>query len=859
MKPQPPEKALQFLRWFCRPDYLEEVEGDLIELFEKQHEYAPRRANWSFRWQVLRHLRPDFIRAFKPLQMIRPDLIRHNLLISYRGFLRNKSAFLINLAGLSTGLACVFFIYFWLHNEWQVDKFLENDAQLFQVLQSISRPAGIEAIEATPSRLAAALQDDIPEVVAATTVIPATFNAGKGVIALGDTRLKASGKYASADFFRVFPYPLLAGAYDRLLVQKNDVVISESLAVKLFQNPENAIGKSIDWQTRSLGGPAVVSGVFASLPANATDQFDLVLNYNWYLEHFPEGGWADSSPRTFVLLRQGTTAGLLEGKVKDFLRTKDDQLAATLSLQRYSDRYLYDRFENGRPVGGRIEYVRLFVVIALIILAIACINFMNLSTAKASGRAKEVGVKKVVGASRSVLISQYLSEAMLIAALSFVLAMALVAVFLPRFNEITDKELHLSFDPAALFGLFGITLFAGFLAGAYPAFFLSGHQAVAVLKGRLKASVSELWVRKGLILSQFAVSMLLIVSVIVVYRQINLIQSGKSLGYERDQVLYFDVDQPSEAFVSDLRNIPEVLSVGGGNLTAGKQLGGTSDLKWPGKADDDQTFFSTFWLSYDLIETLGMEVAEGRSFSESFGSPYQLMLNETAIQRMGLKDPIGKSVQVGGEERQIVGIVRDFHFESFYEAVKPCVLLLAPMQYAPKLSVKIRSGAEKGTIAKLKDIYESYYPGLVFDFQFMDEDYQELYAAEKRVAVLSRYFAAMAIIISCLGLFGLAMFTADRRKKEIGIRKVLGAGVLGIVKMLTGDFTKIVLLGISVAVPVSYWLTSRWLARFTLRIDLSWWYFLVPAILVLLIAWLTVGIQTLQAARVNPVQSLKEQ
>ncbi|MEZ4899757.1 MAG: ABC transporter permease, partial [Saprospiraceae bacterium] len=636
MGTQPPKRALKFLRWFCRPDYLEEIEGNLIEIFEQECEVDPKRANWAFFWQVLWHFRPDFIRPMKPFSLLRGDLLRHHLLISYRGFLRNKSTFLINLVGLTTGLTCVFLIALWVNDELHVDKFLPNDQQLFQVLQTVQGPNGMETIEATPGPLATALQVDLPEVRFATKVIPATFNAGQGVIAVEEKHLKASGKYASRDYFHVFSYPLLQGDPSQVLSQKNGVVISQSLAIRLFESPANAMGRQIDWHSPGVSGPCVVSGVFASIPVNATDHFDLVLSYDWYLDNTPEGGWGDSSPRTYVLLKAGTRPDQFRSKIRDFLTTKDNHISSLLALQRYSERYLYDRFENGIAVGGRIDYIRLFVLIGCFILAIACINFMNLSTAKAGVKVKEVGIKKVVGAARSQLIMQYLTESLLVAITSFLLASGLVAALIPKFNEITGKELPININQVLVLGLLGVALITGLVAGAYPALFLSGHQAIKVLKGKLGISNRELWIRKGLILFQFSVSLLLIVSVIVVSRQIDFIQSGKQLGYDREHVIYFSVDQPGDAMISALENIPEVLSVGGGSLTAGKQLGGTNDVKWAGKPENNQTFFSAFWLSYQLIETLNMKIKEGRSFSESFGSPDQVILNEKAVAQMGL-------------------------------------------------------------------------------------------------------------------------------------------------------------------------------------------------------------------------------
>ena len=854
----PPRYALRFLRWFCREDYLEEIEGDLIEIFEIQVENSQRKANWKFTWSVVRYFRPEFIKSFKTYNS--PNLIAmllHNLLITFRTFKRYKSSFLINLVGLSTGLSCAFLIYLWVLDELHVDKFLEKDNQLFQVMQNMHHTHGIETIEATPSLLANALSEEIPEVEYSVAVIPSSFNASKGIISVKDTYIRSSGQFAQKDFFNVFSYNLLYGDKKQVLAEKNSVVISKELALKLFESVENAVGKTITWKTQDIDELCMITGIFESLPSNATNQFDLILNYKLFEGNDPSTGWGENVPRTYILLKSDAIPNQVNVKIRNFIQSKVNDTKTTLFLQQYSNRYLYSFYENGISSGGRIEYVKLFSIIAILTLMIACINFMNLSTAKATRRQKEVGIKKSIGVNRKTLILQYLGESTMMVFLSLTLAILIVMLSLPHFNQMTGKQLALNFNFNLILTVLGITLFTGLIAGSYPALYLSSFNPVTVLKSRLHYSFGEELVRKGLVVFQFVISTILIVSVLVVYKQIEFVQS-KNLGYNRDHVIYFNTENMSDAFVSEVKNIPGVLQVGGGNLEVGKPLGGTNGIDWEGKSPDDKTFFSIKWVSYYLIETLGMEIIAGKSFSEDFGSNDQIIFNETAIASMSLNDPIGKNVTIEGEKRQIVGVVKNFNFESLYEEVKPCALLIAPMKFAPKISVKIQAGTEKTTIENLQQIYQKFNQGL-FEFKFMEDDYQYLYASEKRVAALSRYFAVLAILISCLGLFGLATFTAERRLKEIGIRKILGSSTLNIIRLLSADFTGMVLLAIVIALPVSYIITRSWLQNFAFSISLEWWYFASAGFAALLITWLTIGIQTIKTAHINPVNCLKNE
>ncbi|MBL0740362.1 ABC transporter permease [Chryseolinea lacunae] len=802
-------------------------------------------------------------------------MLRHNFLLIYRNFKRFKSTFFINLVGLSSGLACALMIYLWVNDEWQVNKGNANDTRLYQVLQNFVDSREIATGPGTQGILAKALADEMPEVEYAASVVPAEWFTEKGIMSYEANTLKAGGQFVSNDYFKLFPLPYVAGEKKDLFADKTSIAISEDLAMQLFQSPENALGKIVTWERDQFTQSFHISGVFKNLPANASSKFDMLLNYTLFFD--TRTGldlWTNSDPSTFVLLRDGVDPTAFQQKIAGFIQRKDKATKNTLVIQRYADRYLYGRFENGVPVGGRIEYVRLFSVIAIVILAIACINFMNLSTAKASRRVKEIGIKKAVGAARRTLVLQYLGESMFMTFLSLAVAILVVDILLPQFNIVTGKHLSLNLDTNLILTMAGITFVTGLLSGSYPALYLSGFKPATVLKGRLNSSVGEVWARKGLVVFQFAMSIILIVSVVVVYKQIDYVQS-KNLGYDREHVVHFEImvknpgdpaffdeggrmERTVETFLTRVRKLPNVTSAANFYHDVVGAHGGMGGVDWEPGDEDSKKSFSNLEIGFDFIETLGIQIAEGRSYSRSLtGERKKIILNEAAIKMMGLKEPVGKTIKVWGEEREIIGVAKNFHFESLFEEMKPCLLQLETRP--GNIMVKIKPGKEAETLSQLQALYQDQNPGLAFDYKFLDDDYQALYASEQRVSQLSRYFAALAILISCLGLFGLAAFTAERRQKEIGIRKILGSSEFGIVYLLSGDFTRIVLAAIVMAVPVSYFMTRNWLSDFAYKIDLEWYYFAGASVAALFIAWLTVGSQAIRAAKVNPTQCLKEQ
>lgn len=790
-------------------------------------------------------------------------MLKNYFKIIWRNFIRDRQFTVLNLLGLSTGLACALLIYLWIADEWNVDKYNKKDKQLYQVMQNLKTESGVTTMYHTAGLLGKSLAEEIPEVEYAVSVLPESWFPFKGVVTNGEIHIKAGAQYISKDYFKAFTINFTEGDKNRLFADNSSVAISDELAQKLFKSTQNAIGKTVKWDQSEFGGTFTISGVFKKNPPSATDQFDLMINYALVLERRPNLlKWGNSDPSTYVIVKKGTDVALLNNKIKDFVEKKEKDSGKTLFLTRFSDRYLYGKYENGVQVGGRIAYVKLFSIIAVFILIIACINFMNLSTAKASRRLKEVGIKKVVGASRSTLILQYIGESLMMTFLSLILAIVFIILLLPVFNEITGKQLNLYFNAKLLTSIIGITIITGLIAGSYPAFYLSGFKPVTILKGKFNISFGELWIRKGLVIFQFTLSVVFIVAVLIVYRQINYIQS-KNLGYSRDNIIHFEIPLENDSarlsaastFINELNTIPGVINASSyyHNLTG--DHGGISGFEWPGKPPGMDIDFSNLEVGYNFLETAGIKIKEGRNFSKNDNAHNEIIFNETAIKEMGLKDPVGKMIKFWGMERRIIGVATDFNFESMYQSVKPCFFQVFPVM--PNVMVKMKAGTEKQTIDRIQKAFAAFTPGMAFDYKFLDEDYQALYASEKRVGILSRYFAGLVIIISCLGLFGLAAFTAQRRQKEIGIRKVVGASVTDVAAMLSKDFLKLVLLAIVIAFPVSWWLMNQWLNDFAYRVDIDAGVFLVAGISTILITLLTIGFQSIKAAIANPVKSLR--
>ncbi len=783
-------------------------------------------------------------------------MFKHNLLLTYRNFKRHKGTFLINLIGLSCGLACVLVIYLWVNDELSFDKYHANDNRLYQVMTNVKSENGIETNKNTPHILSEVLALEMPEVENIATATP-DLCFPEFTLSANDKKVRGFGKYASKDFFKIFSYQLIEGNVSNILSNKKGIVLSQSQAKSLFGSTDNVIGRTVGYKVVGIERQCIVTGIFKDVPVNSSEHFDFVLSFDDLKDIMQMGpNWGTELFSTYLTVKRGTNIERFNDKLTQYIRGKSKDKNRSFFLKRFSDNYLYSKYENGKQVGGRIEYVKLFSLIALFILIISSINFMNLSTAKAARRVKEIGIKKAIGVGRKALILQYLGESLLMSFVSLIVAVVIVSLLLPQFNEITQKNLHLHFNTEICLALIGITLFTGFLSGSYPALYLSGFKPAMILKGRFNNSITEQVTRKGLVVFQFTLSVIFIVSVLVLYRQIDYIQN-KNLGFDKNNIVYFESDpRVSEAYLNEIQKMTSVESA---SSMIGHMIGdlyvANGHIAWNGKIIPARSF----GVNYGMLETLGMKIKEGRSFSKSFRSNNnQIIINEAAAEAMGLKDPVGATMKGDEYNTEIVGVVKDFHFQSLHEKIEPMKFYLTNEGKAT-IVVKIKPGKEKEALNNLESLYKKFNPGGIFNYKFLDRDYEALYTSERLVSILSRYFAGLSILISCLGLFGLAAFTAEMRLKEIGIRKVLGSSVFGIVRLLSGEFTRMILIAICIALPLSYLIAKNWLDDFAYRIDLEWWYFYGTGLITITIALLTVSFHSVKAALINPAKSLRSE
>lgn len=775
----------------------------------------------------------------------------------WRNMLRDRQFSFLNIAGLSVALTCLLLIYLWVADERSIDKFHANDDRLYQVMSHIKLPDGIHSGEYTPYLLSRAVTKELPEVEDATCLMKGFI---EGALSAGDKHIKTTKYFADYHFFNLFSFRLLYGNKADVLNNKYAVVLSDKLAKKLFNTTDNIVGRTVQWEN----DPQLftVSGIFEEPANNSSLKFDALFSYELFFQSDPDTkDWSNSNPSTFLLLKQGTDVNGLDNKLTAFLHAKSDKSPLTLTLRKFSDGYLYDKYENGRQSGGRIRYVQLFSVIAAFILLIACINFMNLSTAKAARRLKEAGIRKILGAERSSLIFQYICESTMMAFAALAIALLLVLLLMPEFNNITGKQLSLHFSSTLVFALISTGLLTGLLAGSYPAFYLSGFKPITALKGKPGTVWGELWVRKGLVVFQYTLSVIFMVAVMVIYKQMNLIQNI-DLGYSKDNIVSLKNDKKIgdnfNAFMTDVENIPGVLTASSINGDMfGNTSGSTEHANWEGNTAGAKIMMNDLDVDYGLIELLGMNMAAGRSFSKSFVSDsLAIILNEAAVHAMGIKDPVGKSFDVWGGKYHIIGVAKDFHFESLYEKVKPCFMRLNPA--GGNILVKISGGKEREVIPKLSDVYKKFHVGMSFDFSFLDKDYERMYVSEEREAVLLKWFAALAMVISCLGLFGLAAFSAQKRQKEMSIRKVIGASSTDIAMLLSTEFVKLVLVAMLISVPLSWWAMNKWLDGFAYRVGIGTGIFALTFLFIMIVTLITVGVQSVKAALANPVESLRE-
>ncbi|MFT5954044.1 MAG: putative ABC transport system permease protein [Cyclobacteriaceae bacterium] len=856
---QPLKWILNFFRWFCHPDYVEDIEGDLLEKFSKQRESTNSfRAHVWLLFNVLLLVRPGLTRAPFSMKKLKPtSMLRHNLLITFRGFQKYKTSFLINLIGLISGLTCFLVICLWISDELQIDRFHTNDDYIYQLHTNHNNVSGIYTKNGVPGLLGHAIQQSVPE-VRSTSISSKTH---EYTLTANEHSFKTLGKFATPSFLAVFSYPLITGNISEALSNKSNILITQKLALRLFGN-EDVIGKQIQWHFWGKTTNLQVAGVLADLPSNSTDQFDFIMSWDYYEDDLISfKNWGNYYARIALLLSAEANPADVQTKVDQLLKANQENSQAHVILVKFSDLYLHGDFENGVQSGGRIEYVKIFSVIAILILLIACINFINLSTASASLKTKLIGIKKAMGASRMSLARQFLTESLIITVTALVLSIILVLFLLPHFNFITQKSLSVSISPM-LVGI-GVlfVLLVSVLSGVYPALYLSSLSALQTLKIKSKINSGHAWGRKLLVVIQFSLSILMIMGMIVIKGQLDYMQN-KQLGFTKDHVIYMEREGNllgnGDAFLDQLKELPSVEDA----AVSGFMIGGsnsTSGLEWDGKAEGEQMKFWETSAGYGMIELLEIEVISGRSFDPTYGSDSSsIIINEAAARVMNMQTPIGKTLTHYSGQKKIIGVVKDFHLTSLHNKVEPAIFLFKP-EKTYYVMAKLTADNLLLAIGEIQKIFESYNPGFPFDPQFLDQDFQAQYDSERRISSLSGYFAGLAILISCLGLFGLATFMTESRAKEIGIRKILGSNALGIVMLLTGNFTKMIGLAITFALPLGYYLGNEWLGNYAYSIEIKAWQMVAAAVSALVIAWITVASRTLKVAYDNPVDALRDE
>ncbi len=785
-------------------------------------------------------------------------MLKNYLKVALRNIWRNKVFSFINVFGLALGVACSLLILLWVQDEWRYDRFHAGGDRLYRVLANVYW-ADLATLETTPGPLAEVLKNEVPEVEYVTKMTG--WDLG-GIFQAGNTAGKEQrGRFASPDLFRMFSFPLVQGSPGKALLSPNSVVISQSLARKYFGR-QNPLGKLIRFKGE-LEVDLMVTGVMQDLPRHSSLQFDYVIPFAFFEQRASWAKtWGNFSFQTYVTLRPDASRQRVEAKIKHLLGRQNKGVKDELFLQPFTDMYLHSNFENGRPAGGRIEYVRLFSVVAVFILTIACINYMNLATARSARRAKEVGIRKVVGGSRFSLAGQFTGEALLMALFAVGVAVPLVSLLLPAFNDLTIKQVAFNFDARSLLGLLAAALLTGLVSGSYPALFLSSLSPERVLKGSLKFGSGALLFRKGLVVFQFTLSILLIVGTLLVYRQIQYVKN-KHLGLDRKNVIALALEgelfKRQEVIGQEVSRLPGVRLV---TMTSGDptQVDGLSaDLDWPGKGAKEVVQAAGLKVGYDFLSTLNIPLKEGRDFSRQFATDSSnYIINEAAAKAMRLEHPIGQEIKFWQGKGRIVGVVKDFHQTSLHQTIRPLIIMLVP-KYHGLLLVKTEPGSTAQVLAGLQRLSRTYNPQYPFEYHFLDETFERQYKSETLVGELAKYFAILAVFISCLGLFGLAAFTAEQRTKEIGIRKVLGASLINLVALLSIDFVKLVGVAFVLATPVAWYTISEWLQKFAYREEITWWIFALAGTLAVLIAVLTVGFQSVKAALANPVKSLRSE
>ncbi len=793
-------------------------------------------------------------------------MLKNYFKIAFRNLWRHRVFSMINILGLTVGMTACFLIFLYVRFELSYDNMHSKADRIYRMIADIKTPTETLKFGGPAWAVAPHLMADFPQVEAAVRVSGNELLIRKGNVKFQETNLV----YADSSFFQMFDFKLLKGNPNTALNEPLNIVFSETAVKKYFGN-EDPIGKTV--RLTGEGYTAKITGVMQDIPENSQIQADVIVSMSTYTRKFNPGiddAWAGYGTNSYVLLKPGTNADAFIKQTPAFLerrnggQMKELNMYPTLMLEKLRDVYLRSTRFDGN--GGNIKNVYIFSMVAVFILLIACFNFINLSTARSVERAKEVGIRKVVGAARQQLIWQFIGESILLCLISFLITLGVSALLLPSFNMLAGKTISTGIfsQPVFIIMLFLSSICIGLLAGLYPALVLSSFKPIMVLKGKFSTGTKGIRLRQGLVIFQFAPSIILIICTIVVYKQLGFMR-GQDLGFSKDQIMVINSngDPAKETFAHAVQSMPNVKSVsmassvpGSGNPTAYSKIQNV-------KGEMQVANLDLYFVDFDYLKQFDMKMVAGRMFSREFmtDTTQAMVLNESAVKMFGYrspKDAIGRDFDQWGRKGKIIGVIKDFHFMSLQSVIKPLTMRIEP-QGCDLVSVKLSANDLPASVAAIEKTWNTLLPARPFSYYFVDEYFDRQYKSEQRFGKLFLNFSVLAIIISCLGLLGLASYNTTQRRREIGIRKTLGASVPSIVTLLTKDFLKLVIIAIIIASPVAWFMMHKWLQDFAYRIPIAWWVFAIAALVAAFIAVATVSYQAIRAALTNPVISLRSE
>ena len=861
-----PKWPLAFFRWYCNADYLEDLEGDIHERYERNYDEKGRSfARRNYLLDVLRLFRPGIIQI-KVNTRYNNAMTRHHFIIGYRTLLRDKAYSLLHIGGLAMGMTIAILVGLWVHDEFTFDAVHQNKDRIVQILRVNDWQGETYVNQSLPGKLGAVLEEQYTDLFDRLVIIRGRRE--ERALMRGENKFSERGYFMQQGGADMFTLDMLQGSADGLQ-EINSILLSATLAQKLFKDAD-PIGETVRMDNKV---DLQVTGVYRDLPRNSTFQdaaFFIALE-RYYFGYPSNFAWDNYNMWIYGELKEGRTAAEATSSIADAMKNHvGDDDYPILMAHSMNDWHLRSDFENGEPVlSDTMKFIILYGLVGTFVLILACINFINLSTARSERRAKEVGIRKTFGSIRSELIRQFLTESFLYVFFAFVLALISAWLLLDWFNDIADKRLVMPFDQPLFWATgMGLTLLTALISGSYPAFYLSRFRPVSVLKKKVSTGKSSILSRRALVIFQFTISITLIITSLVVRNQVEYVKN-RPVGYHKEGLLTMRVSSPEflgkyDLIRQELQAIGMVSEIAQANYPLTTTLGNNNDFQWEGQPEGFDPTFNIAVVTHEYGAAIGWEVVAGRDFSRNFASDLQggIIINEAAQQVMGLENPIGQIVTSKGgywgvKRFHIVGVVKDLVKGSPFEPVQESIMIL----HEPDLSnLFVRLNPTVSTSDALRSIagkFEALLPNTPFQFDFVDEVYADKFAMEERVGKLSGFFTILACFISCLGLLGLAAYSAERRSKEIGIRKVLGASIFNLWRLMSTEYTWLILISLLIASPVAYYLMSGWLASYTIQTPLDWGVFIIAGVGVLVITLLTVSSLAIKAAVRNPVEVLR--